>query len=122
MILPSLISLIAIFYTAGCGGGSGSGTSGISRSVISPPDARSVTLSWIAPTTNEDGTFLTDLAGYKIYYGTSPGSYSNHITVHNTTSYTISNLPPNIYYFTITAYDTSGNESNYSNEVGKYIS
>ncbi|MDH3432879.1 MAG: putative Ig domain-containing protein, partial [Gammaproteobacteria bacterium] len=35
----------------------------------------SVTLSWIAPTQNEDGTALTDLAGYKIYWGTTSGSY-----------------------------------------------
>jgi hypothetical protein len=117
-----LMILIATFSFAGCGSGSGSGTSGINSSVISPSTSNSVTLSWIAPTTNEDGTPLTDLAGYKIYYGTSPGSYNNHITVHNTTSYTISNLAPDMYYFTIVAYDTSGNESNYSNEMGKYIS
>ena len=34
----------------------------------------SITLSWTAPTENEDGSALTDLAAYKIYYGTSPGS------------------------------------------------
>jgi hypothetical protein len=128
-----LMILIATFNIAGCGGGSGSSTSGISRSVISPSDpsdnssgnpstSNSVTLTWIAPTTNDDGTPLTDLAGYKIYYGTSPSSYSNHITIGNTNSYSISNLSSNMYYFTIVAYDTSGNESNYSNEVGKYIS
>jgi hypothetical protein len=92
-----LMILIATFSFAGCGSGSGSGTSGINSSVISPSTSNSVTLSWIAPTTNEDGTPLTDLAGYKIYY-------------------------PDMYYFTIVAYDTSGNESNYSNEMGKYIS
>ncbi len=35
----------------------------------------SVTLNWTAPTQNEDGTTLTDLDGYKIYWGTTPGSY-----------------------------------------------
>jgi len=33
------------------------------------------TVSWIPPTTNTDGTALTDLAGYKVYYGTVSWSY-----------------------------------------------
>jgi hypothetical protein len=117
-----LMILVAIFIISGCGGGRGSGTSGINSSVVNPSALNSVTLTWIAPTTNEDGTPLNDLTGYKIYYGTSAASYSNNIIVGNITSYTISNLPSNMYYFTVVAYDTSGNESNYSNEVGEYIS
>src|SRR4030042_1896878 len=41
------------------------------------------TLSWDAPTTNADGTPLTDLAGYKVYYGTASGTYGTPINVGN---------------------------------------
>lgn len=77
-------------------------------------------LAWDAPTTNADGTILTDLAGYNIYYGTTSRGYINVIDVGNVTNYTIGNLSWDIvYYFTVTAYDTSGNESEFSNEVSK---
>jgi outer membrane lipoprotein-sorting protein len=80
------------------------------------------TLSWDAPTTNADGTPLTDLAGYRIYYGTSSGNYSQNINVGNVTTYTVDNLTEGAtYYFTATAYDAAGNESEYSNEDSKTI-
>ena len=60
----------------------------------------------------------SDLAGYKVYYGNSSGSYSFNVNVGNQTSYTVSNLVEGeIYFFAATAYDFSGNESGYSNEV-----
>jgi hypothetical protein len=77
-----------------------------------------VTLSWDAPTANADGTTLTDLAGYKVYYCTSSGDYSEYIDVGNVLSYMVSDLENGfVYYFAVTAYDTSGNESEYSNDV-----
>ena len=82
-------------------------------------NAAAMTLAWDAPTTNADGTPLNDLAGYKIYYGVSSGNYSVVIDAGNVSSYDISNLPAGTYYFAITAYDTSYNESTYSNEVIK---
>jgi hypothetical protein len=82
--------------------------------------AAQATLSWVAPTTNVDGTPLTDLAGYKIHYGTASGNYSSAINVGNTTTSAVSNLNDGAtYYFAVTAYDTSGMESAYSNEVSK---
>jgi len=84
--------------------------------------AGDATLSWDAPTTNEDGTPLTDLAGYKVYYGTSSGNYSQSIDVGNVTTYVVNNLTEGLtYYFTATAYDILANESKYSNEVSKTI-
>jgi len=83
--------------------------------------AYDVTLSWDPPTTNIDGTPITDLAGYKVYYGNSSGTYTSSIDVGNTTTYTITGLQPGTYYFAVTAYDTSGNESDYSNEVTETI-
>jgi len=80
-----------------------------------------VTLSWVAPTTKVDGTPLTNLAGYKIYYGLASGAYTNVIDVGNTTNYQIKGLDSGTYYFAVTAYDTDGNESGYSNEVSKAV-
>ena len=75
-------------------------------------------ISWIAPTTNEDNSILTDLAGYKLYYGTFDEEYYEHvIDVGNTTSHVISNLIVGVIYrFAITAYNTKGEESSFSEE------
>ena len=74
------------------------------------------------PTTKADGTPLTDLAGYKIYFGISSGNYTQNIDVGNVTSYTVTNLSTGTaYYFATTAYDASSNESSFSNEVSKTI-
>ena len=80
-----------------------------------------IPLSWDVPTTNSDGTSLTDLAGYTIYYGTASGDYSQSINVGNVTTYTVPISIGGTYYFAVTAYDTTGNESDYSNEVTKVI-
>ena len=82
--------------------------------------AGETTLSWDAPSTNTDGTPLTDLAGYIIHYGTATGDYSQSIDTGNVTTYQVTNLTDGItYYFTVTAYDTYLNESDYSNEISK---
>ncbi|MBI5742105.1 MAG: choice-of-anchor D domain-containing protein [Nitrospirae bacterium] len=85
--------------------------------------ASTVTISWEPPVTNSDGSPLTDLAGYNIYYGTATGNYNNSIDVGNVTTYQITGLTSGLtYYFAAKAYDTSGNESLYSNEVATLIS
>ena len=83
----------------------------------------SVTLSWLPPTTNSDNTPLADLAGYKVYYGMSAGSYTNSKTIYNPgiTSYVVGNLVAANWYFAVTAFDSSGNESGYSNQVNKSL-
>lgn len=90
-----------------------------------PPSAfagtSSVTLAWDAPTTNADGTPLTDLAGYKLYYGPSSGNYTQNIDVGAVITYKAANLPDGLYFFVVTAYDTMGNESDYSNEVSTIL-
>jgi len=75
-------------------------------------------LLWSAPTKNEDGTRLEDLEGYKVYYGTESGKYKASYDVKNLTTYNIDDLIDwYTYYFAVTAYDTSGNESPYSKEI-----
>lgn len=63
-----------------------------------------------------------DLAGYKVYYGTSSQDYGIPIDVGNFTSHTLTGLTKGTtYYFAITAYDTSSNESDFSVELSKSI-
>jgi hypothetical protein len=83
----------------------------------------SASLTWIPPTQNSDGSALTNLAGYKIYYGTAPGSLTQSIKIATVglTSYTISNLSTATWYFGMTAYTTSGGESSISNIGSKTI-
>ena len=84
---------------------------------LSEDGVNSLMLSWNAPTTNEDGSILTDLAGFKLYYGTRSGQYSQVINVGDYTTAEIGDLGSGTYYLAITAYDTYGNESSFSNEI-----
>jgi hypothetical protein len=56
-------------------------------------------------------------AGYRIYAGSAPGDYKNVTDVGDVTSYVMSGLGTGPHYFAVTAYDISGLESDYSNEV-----
>lgn len=68
-----------------------------------------------------DANTEASLAGYKIYYGTTPGSYTTILDVGNVTTYTVAGLSATTY-FAVTAYDNTGSESGYSNEVSKTFS
>jgi len=83
---------------------------------------RQAVLSWTAPSKNTDGSTLTNLSGYKIYYGTSSKNYSQTVSVSgaSTTTRTLQ-LSPGTYYFALTAIDASGGESAKTNEVSKTI-
>ena len=139
----SIVHLIAFLFgfalLSGCGGeletsslnggGGGGGVGG----------TKSVSLTWDTPTTNEDGSCLTDLSNYKVYYGTSTGDYVTHDTVSLGSSslscvdtglptgcgnilsctYTVQGLTDGAWHFVVTANDFSGNESFYSNETTK---
>ena len=115
-VLLTGITLLA-FLWGGCGGGSSSGTGGTGESGGGGATGGTIILDWDAPTTNADGTALTDLVGYKIHYGMASGVYDHSIDVGNVTTYTLTGLTKGqIYYAAATAYDTSANESGYSNE------
>lgn len=86
---------------------------------VSAGATRSVTLSWTSPTRNTDGTRLTDLAGYRLYYGQQSGSYSNTLNVPAaaTQSVVIENLAAGTWYFAIRSFNREGVLSGLSGEV-----
>jgi hypothetical protein len=83
----------------------------------------SATLSWTPPTQNTDGSALTNLAGYRVYWGPAAGNYPNSVTLTNAglTSYVVSNLAPGTYYFAVAARNSAGTESAKSNAASKTI-
>ena len=78
-----------------------------------PPATGSATVNWAAPTANTDGSPLTDLAGFYVYYGTSAGTLNQSVQVAGASlaSYTLSNLATGTWYFAVTAYATDGTQS-----------
>jgi hypothetical protein len=82
----------------------------------------SVKLSWVAPSTNADGSRLTDLGGYIVYYGEETSTdYTYAEDVGNLTYIEITDLTPGTWCFALASYDIDGNESDYSFEVCKDI-
>jgi len=143
-----LAMVVATGALAGCGGdGASSSTAAssvsvppISSSSSSPPVTSQppaptpvpsptptdgvATLSWAAPDQNTDGSALTNLAGYRIYYGTSANALDQIINIPSVgvTEYVVDNLPTGTYYFSIRAYTSAGTESALSNVVSDTIS
>ncbi len=111
-----LTLLLAVIISACGGGGGGSVT-------VNQVGLGSTTLQWMPPTQNENGSPLTDLTGYKIYYGNESGKYQTSIQIDNPgiAIYVVENLTPNTYYFVLTAINSSGVESQFSNEVSKLV-
>lgn len=81
------------------------------------------TLSWQAPTLRVDGTPLTDLAGFRVYYGNSANNLNIVIQVADpgARSQLIENLTVGTWYFAATAFDSGGGESARSNTASKTI-
>ena len=83
--------------------------------IVTAPESSGAVLNW-------DPNTESNMAGYKVYVGTASGVYGPAVNVGNVTTFKVINLSKGkTYYFAITAYDTSGNESAYSNEATKTI-
>jgi hypothetical protein len=127
---------VALLLLAGCGDGSADSASSSAapqssnsppptRSALPGPSTSSASLDWAAPTTNTNGSALTNLGGYKIYYGTSSSRLSSTITISNPglLTYMVEGLPiGTTYYFAIVAVTTGGVESADSAVVSMQIS
>jgi hypothetical protein len=84
----------------------------------------SATLSWQPPTSNTDGSPLTNLAGYVVRYGTSPDALDIQVRIDNPglVTYVVSDLAPATWYFQVVAYNSVGVESSPSATGSKTIS
>lgn len=129
-LICSLTMGVMVVWGCGAGdGGPGTGDSGAQGQIGDPfspngePLPGMATVSWSAPTTNIDGTALSDLAGFRIYFDHKPLSKESPFTfVGNQTEFTVPNLEPGLYYFAVTAVDTGGDESDLSDMVTKQVS
>jgi hypothetical protein len=85
--------------------------------VSSTTTTGSATLSWTPPTQNTNGTTLTNLAGYRIFYGTSATSLTRSVQIANAgvSRYVVENLASGRWYFSVRAYTSTGAESAGSN-------
>jgi hypothetical protein len=120
-VKTSLLVLLALFALAAC---HPDGTSSVSAPQVSGKDtAGSATLSWEAPTTTTNGSALTDLSGYRIYYGLDAQDLSETINLATVgmQTYVIDNLASGTWYFAIKAVTSTGIESALSNVVSKTI-
>jgi len=96
-----IMHVLFAFGLGGCGRGGFSSGQGMGK----------IKLTWDA--NKEPG-----IAGYKVYYGTTPGKYGPGIDVGNVTNYTLEGLVKRqTYYIAIKAYTGSGKESAFSQEV-----
>jgi Fibronectin type III domain len=85
--------------------------------------SRTATVSWDAPTTNNNGTPLTDLAGYRIYYGSNPEDLNHSVKIGTVglQTYVIDDLEAGTWYFAVRAVATNGSESTLSDIAVKTI-
>jgi hypothetical protein len=90
---------------------------------VNQMSAGNATLDWTPPTENNDGSVLTNLAGYNVHYGTSPDSLTQVVKLANPglTSYVVDNLATGKWYFAISSYAADGTESFNSGVVSTTI-
>ena len=104
--------------------GSASGTASTPPAVAPQPPTGSARISWQAPSTNTDGTALTNLAGFYIHYGYSSAKLDHMVMIAavNTFSYVVDKLAAgSTYYFAVSSFTTNGVESDKSKVVSKTI-
>ncbi|HUQ12595.1 MAG TPA: fibronectin type III domain-containing protein [Steroidobacteraceae bacterium] len=84
----------------------------------------SAVVRWTAPTKNSDGSALTDLASFKVMYGTSSTSFTKMANVSDPTarSFTVGSLSPATWYFKVHVVNSKGIESGDSNVASKAVS
>ena len=122
-----LIIIFCLLILSGCGGTLGTADSGDvsgydsgDNSEVNPVDF--VKLSWMSPMSKADGSALTNLGGYRIYYRkTDDITQVYSMDVGNVTSATIDNLSQGTWCFAISAYNEANIESDLSNYACKDI-
>jgi len=91
--------------------------------IVTQISSGAATVDWTPPTSNTDGSVIANLAGYKIYYGTTSTTLNQSVQVANAglASYVVSNLSSGTWYFGVTAYTSDGSESRMSNVAAKQV-
>lgn len=82
-----------------------------------------VTIAWTPPTENTNGSTLTNLAGYHIYYGTTQGNLNKVVDITNpgVASYVVSDLTSGTWYFALTSVNSAGVESLRSSVISTVV-
>ena len=106
------VGALAVLGLVACSGGGGENQSS---------GAFAATISWSVPLLNTDGSPLTDVTGYRVYYGTSSTTLANSmlVTGGGATSTSINGLEQGTYYFAVTTLNSAGLESNRSDVVSR---
>jgi hypothetical protein len=102
---------------AGCGG------TAVTQKPVPVGPVNTIVLTWTIPMTRTDGSPLTTLAGFQIYYGTASGQYATVVVIADpaVSAFELDNLASGEYFFAATAYDAGGLQSSFSNEGTKVI-
>lgn len=123
----AILALVSLTLT-GCGGSDVAVNSPVTANDTAPtptgtpsgstgstaPVTATASISWVAPTENTDGSKLTDLAGYTIYYGTESSALTQTVQVANPAAlgYVVTGLAKGTtWYFQVTSYSSAGEES-----------
>lgn len=113
-----LILLVMALLNISCS--SGGSSSGEASNLVN-----GISLSWTAPTSRESGESisLSEIAGYRIYYGNSSGIYPNQFRIEDSTTVhaVLSDLESATYYVVLTTIDTDGRESTFSDEIARTL-
>ena len=143
-VVKLLIKFIIISQLVACGGGGSSKTStekipdayrlatvsSNSTTIEAAGEADEgetgvLELSWSAPSTRTDGEplSLSEIDGYRIYYGKQKGEYVKGADLKDGSaqSVTVTGVPVGEYYVVMTTYDANGVESDYSQSVVKTV-
>ena len=102
---------------------SGSPGTGTGTGTTTPPTTGAATVTWVAPSLNADGSVLTNLAGFHVYYGPDANVLSTlkDVPQSSASSAVIANLNSGTYFFAVSAYTSDGTESELSVVVSKRV-
>jgi hypothetical protein len=109
-------------YTVSCTGTGGSASQSATVAVT-PATTGTAILTWLPPTSNTDGSPVTLLSGYTIYYGTSATALTQSVVITDatTTTFEITGLASGTWYFAVAAAAADGTQSDLSNLGSKAI-
>jgi putative Ig domain-containing protein len=104
-------------------GKGGSASTAMFAITVTTLGSGSVTLSWTPPTQNDDGSALTDLAGYEVRYGKDQANLDQFVQLNNPSlnTFVVDSLTSGTWFFAIRSINSSGNGSVMSNVASKTI-